>query len=536
MSRLGVLRWSRIAGPDGLRLVPGTPHAPPSDPAGWLPARVAELEADNALLRQAAADRDERAAAQLAARDAQIQALAARVEELERLLAKDSSTSSKPPSSDSPYKKKPKDRSLRGRSGRKPGGQPGAQSATLGQSADADHTVECGPAACGCCGHDLSGVPVTGMQKRQLFEAAPPPPPVVTEYQILARQCPACGETSVGLAPAGVTGRVQYGPRVHAGTALAVCANYLPVARAAKLVAALTGVSVSAGFTAGIRGKAAARLGPFMARVRDLLRSAGVLYADETPARAAGHLHYVHVACTEFLTAMHTGDRTKEAIDAGGVLPGYAGTIVRDGYKGYEHLTDALHAWCWAQYAEPGIMRNGAARVAGAACRGGARSDAGPGGVLHNRGWLTDASFRRHGAWERRSAMPSWTKVRVAGVLAPYARGFGRELRSCGFTDLSTAEQLRLMAHLSRWMTREGVDALSCEQIAAYCAARKADGYVARLTPGSLGRLLAFLQAQGVLPASPAAGPPPSAEEKLLGRYRAHLVEERGLVPAVVSR
>lgn len=132
--------------------------------------------------------------------------------------------------------------------------------------------------------------------------------------------------------------------------------------------------------------------------------------------------------------------------------------------------------------------------------------------------------------------MPSWTKVRVAGVLAPYARGFGRELRSCGFTDLSTAEQLRLMAHLSRWMTREGVDALSCEQIAAYCAARKADGYVARLTPGSLGRLLAFLQAQGVLPASPAAGPPPSAEEKLLGRYRAHLVEDRGLVPAVVSR
>ena len=85
-----------------------------------------------------------------------------------------------------------------------------------------------------------------------------------------------------------------------------------------------------------------------MDRVRELLPAAGVLHADETPARAAGKLHYVHVACTGFLTAMHTGDRTKEAIDAGGVLPGYAGTIVRDGYKGYEHLTDALHAWCGA--------------------------------------------------------------------------------------------------------------------------------------------------------------------------------------------
>ena len=335
--------------------MPDTPPVPPSDPAGWLRARVAELEARNERLRQAAADRDELAAAQLASERAradslavQVAALAAQVEELQRLLGKDSSNSSRPPSSDSPYKKKPKDRSLRGRSGRRPGKQPGAQSATLKQSDAPGHVIGCGQAACRCCGHDLSGVPVTGMQKRQVFEAAPPPPPVVTEYQILARQCPACGETSVGLAPAGVTGRVQYGPRVHAAAALAVCANYLPVARAAKLVAALTGVSVSAGFTAGIRGKAAALLGPFMDRLRDLLRAAGVLYADETPARAAGHLHYVHVACTEFLTAMHTGDRTKEAIDAGGVLPGYAGTIVRDGYKGYEHLTGALHAWCGA--------------------------------------------------------------------------------------------------------------------------------------------------------------------------------------------
>jgi integrase/recombinase XerD len=132
--------------------------------------------------------------------------------------------------------------------------------------------------------------------------------------------------------------------------------------------------------------------------------------------------------------------------------------------------------------------------------------------------------------------MSSWTKVKVAGVLAPYASGFGWELRSCGYTDVSTAEQLRLMAHLSRWMAREGLDALGCEQIAAYCGARRADGYVARLTPGSLGRLQAFLQAQGVLSAPPAAGAPASPEEQLLGRYQAHLADERGLVPAVVSQ
>jgi hypothetical protein len=40
---------------------------------------------------------------------------------------------------------------------------------------------------------------------------------------------------------------------------------------------------------------------------------------------------------------MHTGDRSADAIDAGQILPGYEGVIVRDGYAGYGHLTSALH-------------------------------------------------------------------------------------------------------------------------------------------------------------------------------------------------
>ena len=57
-------------------LVPDTPLAPPSGQAGALRAQVAELEAENAGLREAATARDELAAAQLAARDGQIAALA----------------------------------------------------------------------------------------------------------------------------------------------------------------------------------------------------------------------------------------------------------------------------------------------------------------------------------------------------------------------------------------------------------------------------------------------------------------------------
>ena len=85
-----------------MRLVPGTPHPPVSEELAWLRGRVAELEAVNARLREAARARDELAAAKLAARNAQVAVLAAQVEEPRRRLDKDSSTFSKPPSSDSP--------------------------------------------------------------------------------------------------------------------------------------------------------------------------------------------------------------------------------------------------------------------------------------------------------------------------------------------------------------------------------------------------------------------------------------------------
>jgi transposase len=306
------------------------------------------LEAANAQLQETSAVRLAARDAELEASRAQVAALVERVGELERRLGKDSSNSSKPPSSDSPYAKKSRDRSLRGRSGRRPGKQPGAQSSTLEQSGRPGETVVCGPQVCSCCGGGLGEAVVVGVQKRQVFEAAPAPPPKVVEYQVVAKACSGCGAVTEGVAPAGVTGRAQYGPLVHAKAALAVCAHYLPVARAARLLATLSGVRVSVGFVAGVRAKAAARLGPFMERARVLLREARVLYADETPARADGSLHYVHVACTEFLTALHTGGRSAADIDAGGVLPAYTGTIVRDGYAGYQHLTDALHAWCGA--------------------------------------------------------------------------------------------------------------------------------------------------------------------------------------------
>jgi transposase len=271
-----------------------------------------------------------------------------RIAELERRLGKDSSTSNKPPSSDSPYRK-PVPRSSRKSSGRRPGKQPGDPGSTMPLVDDPDEVITCDPACCGGCGQDLSGAPVAGVERRQVSDVRPPPPPRVTEYQLVKRVCPRCGTPGTGAAPGFVRGRACYGPGVLARAAELLCGHYLPVGRAAMLMGSLLGVGVSTGFMAGVRARAARLLeATFLPRVQQLLRSVGVLHADETPGRAAGGLTYVHVACTEFLTVMHTGGRSSEDIDAGQVLPGYGGTIVRDGYAGYAHLIQAHHAWCGA--------------------------------------------------------------------------------------------------------------------------------------------------------------------------------------------
>jgi transposase len=315
-------------------------------------------------------------AARLAEAYRVIAELTARVELLERRAGRDSSTSSKPPSSDSPYQKKPRDRSLRERGKRRPGKQPGAPGTTMKLIDDPDHRLWFPPAWCRECGTDLADAPVLAQRRHQVTDIEPAPPPVVTEYVAQAKRCPWCEAVSEGELPAHVRARASFGPETHAQAANLTCANHVPVQRAAGLMSQMAGVTVSAGWVAGVRGKAAALVAGsgFTDRIKELLTDAPAVYADETPARAAGGMRYVHLACTAYLTLMHTGDRSADAIDAGGVLPGYDGIIVRDGYHaGYGHLTAALHAWCGAHLLrdlkdlydfEPG-KQDWAARMAG---------------------------------------------------------------------------------------------------------------------------------------------------------------------------
>ena len=126
-----------------------------------------------------------------------------RIAELEARAGKNSRNSSKPPSSDGLGKPAPKPKSLRKRTGRKPGGQDGHAGRTLRQVAVPDREVPHEPGCCAGCRRSLAGRPVTGVERRQEFDL-PPVKLEVTEHQLIEREC-VCGERTRGSAPEGVT-------------------------------------------------------------------------------------------------------------------------------------------------------------------------------------------------------------------------------------------------------------------------------------------------------------------------------------------
>src|SRR4051812_26859753 len=268
----------------------------------------------------------------------------ARIAELERQLAASSRSSSRPPSSDGLGKPAPK--SLRGRSGRRPGGQPGREGRTLRQVAVPDEVVVHEPTACAGCGSTLTvdGAPAR-IVRRQVFDI-----PLITvrviEHRLVSRRC-RCGALTCAAGPAGVPARLSYGPQAAGMGVCLVLAQHLPVERTAGLLAEVFGTPMATGTVAAWTARAAAGLAPFTAAARAALTGAELVHADETGLRVAGRLHWLHVACSPRFTALSCHRRRgREGIDAAGVLPGFTGTLVHDAFAPYAHYPAATHALC----------------------------------------------------------------------------------------------------------------------------------------------------------------------------------------------
>ena len=265
--------------------------------------------------------------------DVRDQTLEERVRELERRLGENSSNSGKPPSSDGYRKPEPK--SLRSKSNKPSGGQPGQPGHRLEFREDPDRTVVHRPSVCqGCGGRLAAETPGETVGPRQVFELQARVE--VTEHQVHAVPCSCCGHVTSGAFPAEVPSPTQYGPAMKAFAVY--CDNYqlLPTERIRELVCELTGHALSEGTLYNLNTDVSAALEPFIAKTRALLGAADVAHFDESGVRVMGKLQWVHSASTAALTdyLIHP-KRGEEAMTAAGVLPTFSGVAVHDSWGPY---------------------------------------------------------------------------------------------------------------------------------------------------------------------------------------------------------
>jgi transposase len=300
--------------------------SPISDGVARLEVLIAVLEAQNADLR------------------ATVTAQSARIAELERQLGLNSGNSGKPPSSDGLKKKPVRVSSLRGQSGRKPGGQPGHPGKTLCRSETPDATIDHFPETCSGCGGTLTGAMATGHTARQVFDLPEPQPLIVTQHRAHACLCGTCGAETRAAFPADVTAPVQYGARLAAVVVYLLHYQLLPEKRLAALMADLFGVHRVTATIAGMSRACAARLQGFAAAVRDHVVAAPVRHMDETGLRIGGKTQWLHIASTIWLTFYRTSPKR------GSLLENVKGIVVHDHWKPYYTLKGVLHALCNAHH------------------------------------------------------------------------------------------------------------------------------------------------------------------------------------------
>jgi len=273
-----------------------------------------------------------------------IRELMVRVQELEAQIAKNSSNSGKPPSSDG-LKKPPKPRSQREKSGRKPGGQNGHPGKTLEQVDNPDRIVTHSPAECSC-GHSLEKVEGVSTAKRQVFDL-PKPKVEVTEHRTEAKVCPCCGVILKGEFPKNVTAPVQYGERVQALATYFAHQHFLPFDRLAQMFEDIFGIGISPATCANVDRKLFAQLESFEANLKAYLIASRVLHFDETGMRCNKKLHWIHVASSEAATfyGIHT-KRGRKAIDDFDVLPQFHGNAIHDHWFPYFAYKQVTHGLC----------------------------------------------------------------------------------------------------------------------------------------------------------------------------------------------
>lgn len=298
---------------------------------------------------------------------ARVAALEATVQDLLERVQQHSRTSSRPPSSDAPNRKRPR----RTPSGRKPGGQVGhtGQTRPLVPVDEVDVLRPLKPTACARCPQPLRGTDASP-QRHQVLEI-PPITPLITEYQLHQLICPACGALPRATWPAGVA-PLAYGPRVQATVAMGTGAYRLSKRLTQGLLAEMFGLAMSLGTIANLEQTMVKTLVEPVAQARAYVQTQATLSLDETGWRQGQQRAWLWVAVSTWVTVfvVRLSRGGQGARDLLGET--FDGIVVSDRWSGYNGYPVRWRQWCWAHLLrdiEAMIERGEGSRESGASLK-----------------------------------------------------------------------------------------------------------------------------------------------------------------------
>ena len=277
---------------------------------------------------------------------AQLIQVNARLDKVENQVKKNSRNSSKPPTSDGFGKQT---RSLRGKSQRRKGGQPGHPGQTLEWSERVDQVIEHPVTVCRECGASLREIEAIEHSVRQVHDL-PPIQLQVIEHCTEVKCCPCCGTRHESAFPPGVESLVQYGARLKGLMVYLMNAQFIPSERTCELLREVFECELSEATLYNSQTKCFASLEAAEQGIFEALQQSPVEHFDETGLRVNGKLWWLHVGCTDQLTyyGLHP-KRGKDAMDAIGLLPTFSGVSVHDGWHSYGQYPGD-HALCNAHH------------------------------------------------------------------------------------------------------------------------------------------------------------------------------------------
>jgi transposase len=261
-----------------------------------------------------------------------------RISELEKRLNKNSSNSSKPPSSDG-LSKPMRTKSLREKGKNKSGGQLGHKGETLKQVQIPNKIERHKLLECPHCATPFPSAEVLGILRRQVFDI-PLPKLEVTEHQAEIKMCLGCKKRVVATFPYGANAPVQYGEIIKSYSLYFQHQQLIPEDRLQEIFSDLFNVNIATATLNNFSESAYNELENYEREILSKIKIAPVKHLDETGFRITGNTQWLHVASTNHLTYYHISAKRKS------LLEGLKGIVVHDHWKPYYQLSNVSHALC----------------------------------------------------------------------------------------------------------------------------------------------------------------------------------------------